>query len=80
MEMAGKGNLLRGAFLLFFVCEKMGDPLEKESFTTRKAVIFPPKVAKPLNLLGTSDMGSHPYGGCPRFGVTRKAEMAMECR
>ena len=36
-----------GLFAAF--CEKIGDPLKKESFTTRGSIIFPPKVAtRPL--------------------------------
>ena len=43
-----------GLFATF--CEKIGDPLKKESFTTRGSIIFPPKVVKrpPGSQWGTS--------------------------
>ena len=41
----------RGVFLPPFV-RKIGDPLNKESFTTRGSIIFPPKVAKGPACLG----------------------------
>ena len=46
-ELPGHLGAQGGSFFLpVFRAKKKGDPLKKESFTTRGSIIFPPNVAK----------------------------------